>query len=398
MQIIDCVHMKINILSDVHLGHGLGTERESDPFDALEEFVEKSLGCDLILLAGDIFDSRSPQTEIIARAMNILIKPILAESSTALAAGAGKDISKLSGMNSMGIPVVAISGTHERRARGLVNVVEAFEHAGFLIYLHCNGVILEKEGERVCIQGMSGVPEQFAGSVLKEWGPKPADGCVNILMLHQDIEGLMYTKSGLKTSELPEGFDLYVSGHIHTPQVHKAGGGQLLVCGSPVTTQLKEEEAMDKGFWSYDTGPKNLEFRTLENTRKVYIKSLPALAGAKEIVEEIENILKASHRKKPIIKIIIKGRGQDISENSIAARYSDRAIVHLKTEFEKEEMQPKTLEEHKLTVQELGRRLLIQNLRDSGLRPEVFENIFELLAENNTGRAYEQLNKEAGAK
>ncbi len=389
--------MKISILSDIHLGHALGTERENDPFDVLEEFLEKNIDSDLILLAGDIFDSRSPRTDVITRAMKLFLKPLLSEKKIKIADGIGKDISQLSPMHSMGIPMVAIAGTHERRARSLINIIEALEQAGFFIYLHCNGVVLEKNNEKVCIQGLSGVPEQFVESVLKEWNPKPVEGCVNILMLHQNLMEFMYAKEGLNLSHLPKGFDLYVSGHIHNPQKKKLGKGMLLICGSPVTTQLKEEETKEKGFWMFDTQktPK-LNFAPFESARKVYIKSFTSDTKIEKIIKEIEKILSESHRKKPIIKIGISGKQAEIPTKEILAEFEDRAIIYFKKDFEEDEKMPaRPLEEHKLSVQELGRKLLIQNLKEMDLEPEVFENIFELLAEGNADKVMELLNKKS---
>ncbi|NIQ17993.1 MAG: hypothetical protein GTN43_04250, partial [Candidatus Aenigmarchaeota archaeon] len=86
-----------------------------------------------------------------------MIKPLLVKNDVKLVKGIEKDISKISEIALMGIPIVAIHGTHERRTKGLLNPVEALEKAGFLIYLHCNGVIFKKGSERVAVHGMSGV-------------------------------------------------------------------------------------------------------------------------------------------------------------------------------------------------------------------------------------------------
>ena len=81
--------MKIAILSDFHFGFGAGTEREEDPYEAVREAIEKSKSCDLILLGGDVFDTRNPNAEILTRAMEILIKPLLSKSETKLNKGVG---------------------------------------------------------------------------------------------------------------------------------------------------------------------------------------------------------------------------------------------------------------------------------------------------------------------
>jgi DNA repair exonuclease SbcCD nuclease subunit len=191
--------MKLAIISDLHFGFGAGTEREEDAFSAASEAFGKAKDADLIILGGDIFDSRDPDADMLSRAMEILQQPLLEKSSGARLVGfvGGKAGGTVSKMSLLGIPVVSIHGTHERRARGLVNPVQALEKAGFTIHLHCNGVIFEKSGERVCIQGLSGVPDQYAESVLKEWDPAPMAGCYNVFVLHQSITEFLYAEHTL---------------------------------------------------------------------------------------------------------------------------------------------------------------------------------------------------------
>ena len=390
--------MRIAILSDIHLGHALGTERESDPFDVLEEFLEKNTDADVILLPGDIFDSRSPGTDVVTRAMKLFLRPMLAKNNVRLARGISKDITELSPIHSMGIPIVVISGTHERRAKGLVNVVQALEHAGFFIYLHCSGVVLEKDGESVCVQGMSGVPEQFADSVMKEWNPGPEKGCTNILMVHQNLIEFMHPQVGLKPSEFPSGFDLFACGHLHDYHTRKLKNGRLLICGSPVTTQIKQAETRQKVFWVFDTKTGALNSFPLEKARKVYIKSFDSSASHESMEKDIEKTLSAAHAKKPIIMVEISGKEVEVPAKRIVSTFEDRAIIYFKKDFEEERLPETNLEEHKLSVQELGKKLLAKNLKEMNLDPQVFENVFELLLENRADGALELLNKKAGGK
>ncbi|MCK4884124.1 MAG: metallophosphoesterase, partial [Candidatus Diapherotrites archaeon] len=65
--------MKIAIISDCHFGVFFGTERENDSFEQAREalFNAIELGADAILLPGDIFDSKIPRPEVMAKAMDI---------------------------------------------------------------------------------------------------------------------------------------------------------------------------------------------------------------------------------------------------------------------------------------------------------------------------------------
>jgi DNA repair exonuclease SbcCD nuclease subunit len=406
--------MRIAILSDFHFGYGEGTERANDPYDAFREAIEKTLECDLIIFAGDIFDTRSPDAETLAKAMELMIPPLLRQRSIKLIQGIGKDISKVSEIALMGIPIVAIHGTHERRTKGLLNPVEALEKAGFVVYLHCNGVIFEKDGERVAIQGLSGVPDQYAESVLSNWNPAPEHGCFNIFVLHQSITEFLYAQHTLDLNKLPQGFNLYIDGHIHEAQRSEYAGRPFLLSGSLMPTQLKEESEKPKGFWIADTSVRDLAsdppkaektfesngmrlyWIPLENQRKVYVRTFEN-PDTETIEKELNKILHEKHDRKPIVRIDLKGKFRDSLANDIEMKFGSRVILSLKKAAAgKEALPTKTLEEHKLSVEEMGRKILFENLAKAKLDTGRFEGLFELLVEGKTDEAIDILTKMPG--
>jgi len=166
--------MKISIISDLHFGYGWNTKIEEDSFQNAEEAIEKSLDCDLILIAGDIFDSRTPNTATWAKSLEILSKPLLEKNKgIKLSNLIDKNLLKIAERSLKGIPLVTISGTHERRGDYQINIIEALEQTGFAINLHQNGIIFEKNNQKIAIQGLSGVAERNALKVIEEWNPKP---------------------------------------------------------------------------------------------------------------------------------------------------------------------------------------------------------------------------------
>ncbi len=382
--------MRISIISDMHLGYASGTEREEDSFQAAEEALESSSDCDAIIVAGDIFDSRVPTTETLIRAMQLFMRTNFWEGGAKITAGIGKDLSDFTPLNNSGVPIIAIHGTHERRTKGLMNPVEGMEKAGFVIYLHGNGVVLQKRKERVCVQGLSGVPDQYAEAALEQWNPRPVEGCFNIFMLHQSVSPFLYADSMIEKENLPKGFDLYIAGHMHEPQQSVHSGSPLLIPGSTIQTQLTKESVQSRGFWILDTESKELDFRELLGQRKVYYRAFENPAP-QEIETEIEKILEESHEKKPMIRIRLTGK--EISLLDMQEKYKDQAILSFKKDFEEEAIPIRSLEEHALSVQELGKRILAQNLRAVGLDPERFESIFELLLEKKTEDVQELLYK-----
>lgn len=395
--------MKISIISDLHLGYGSGTERADDAFEAAKEAVEKSLDSDLILIAGDMFDRRVPTTEVFVQSMQLLMGPLKVKNGVRISDGVSKKTGDLR-LIRPGIPVVAIHGTHERRVKGLLNPVEALEKAGFLVYLHCNGIIIEKEvgkgegmeSEKVCVQGMSGVPDQFSASVLEQWDPKPVEGCFNIFMLHQSMAPFMYAPHLLPVEKLPKGFNLYICGHIHEPRKSVYSSAPFIIPGSMVTTQITKESVNPMGFWTFDTKTGKSEFNVIENQRRVYYKELDAEKITSEDIEkEIGEMLQQNeHRKKPIIRIKLTGKDKRLPLDEIASRFSESAMVSFRKATEEEEIKARTIEEHKMSVQELGKKLLEENMKGFKLNPGTFEQVFELLLEGKPDEVIDLLSKE----
>jgi DNA repair exonuclease SbcCD nuclease subunit len=391
--------MKLAIISDLHFGFGAGTEREEDAFSAAAEAFEKAKDADLIILGGDIFDSRDPDADILSRSMEILQKPLLEKASGAKLAGfvGGKMHDSVSRMSLLGIPVVSIHGTHERRAKGLINPVQALEKAGFVIHIHCNGVIFEKKGEKVCVQGLSGVPDQYAETVLKEWDPKPVEGCYNIFVLHQSVTEFLYAEHTLDLEKIPKGFDVYVNGHIHESDKSLYGGKPFLIAGSLIPTQLrKEESGKAKCFWKFDTKTGEWEQVFLTGQRGFYFIEFK---GHEAFESEMRRIITENLGLKPIVKVSFPKEAGNSVVSEVESKYREGVILSVKKEvIEERRFEAKTLEEHKLSVEELGRRLLAENLGRAGLDPGVFDQVFELLAAGKADEAMGLMKKAAEPK
>ena len=179
--------MRIAVLSDFHLGYAYGTERQEDSFVQAKEALSFAASSDAMLFAGDLFDSRVPRPEVFARALGLFMNN--GSSNVSVSSFISDEHREI---NLPQKPKIAIFGTHERRGKGLVNPVQSLEFAGFLVCLHCETIVLEKDGEKVAVHGMSGVPESFSKAVLEEWAPKPIAGCTNILLLHQNLREYVF--------------------------------------------------------------------------------------------------------------------------------------------------------------------------------------------------------------
>jgi len=401
--------MLISILSDLHFGYGWNTRLEKDSYQNAQEAISKCLESDLILIAGDVFDSRTPRTEAWIDALRALSRPILEKNKgIKLVDTINKDLDDISKRSLSGIPVITIHGTHERRPKEQINAIEALEQTGFLIYLHCNGLILEKDGKRVAVQAMSGVPERYAKQVLDRWDPRPVEGCYNILMLHQSIDPYIYSPlepPSLTLSNLPRGFDLIVNGHIHTKDKTKIDDTTLLMPGSTIVTQLKVEEAeTPKGLYQVELDEETkFNFIPLEDNRKFFYEEIelkPNVTIRDQIEERIDKSLTEEFKKLPIIKLKILGKETGIIDKElreIEKKYSDKAIIYFSKELESEEMTRKVellrnLRERKLSVEETGLQILKKNLEELKFESTFdSESVFKLLSDGETERTFDIL-------
>jgi len=381
--------MKLAIFSDSHLGFGKGAERGEDSFEAFQEAVEKSLDCDAVIIAGDVFDSKEPGSETIGKAIGILSKAKLLESGAKIAVWKNRE-SLLNGLSLMGMPVLMLAGNHERRAKGFSNPVESLEKAGFAVYLHAQSVVLQKGKENVAVHGLSAVPDQFFPEVMKQWSPRPVESCYNILVLHQIFAEFAFSERGLSLDSVPSGFDFYIDGDVHEPQTGKLHGKTFLVAGSLIPTQLRKEAVKPKGIWKLDTANSKLDFHPLENVRKVYYFELKS-PSEQEVESVMQKITSEEHKKPPLVRFRVSGKFE--VEKDITEKYSGKALVSFQKEAEKIEFKGKDILEHKLSVEEAGKKTLRENLGSAGLSPRFFEELFEILAEGDRRKAEEFLEK-----
>jgi len=342
----------ILIASDFHLGYDYNTEREKDAYFVLDDILSND-SVDLIIFAGDLFDSRVPRLEVFSEGMHFLSK-----LKSKKGHGSVKLIESDKSINPRaleGIPFISVYGNHERRAE-LVNPVQALDKASLLVNLHCQKIVFEIDGKLIAIQGMSYVPEKYARTVLSQWNPRPVPGAINILLMHQNIEPFVYSDLEdvyLKISDLPQGFNYIINGHIHWHNEVKIGDGKLLMPGSTIPTQLNKKEAeFRKGYFTLD--PNNGEAKFSE------IKQRDFLFTQVDSVDEIKKILDNLKKKelKPIVKFRIRN-ASSIDLNLIEKNYSDKAIMVFQREVSKSFDKQKTeILRKQMSAEEYGMKLI----------------------------------------
>ena len=371
--------MRIAIVSDMHLGYERFRE---DAYVQAASALDKASGmADAVIMPGDIFDKRNPKSDVMAEAVNIFRELSRRKWGAKVSEFIARD-----GKCHTDVPVLGISGTHERTAMGKENPLNLLGLAGLIVDTSEATTILEKDGEKVAVYGLGGVSEERLRDTLKEIDPRPISGMFNIFMFHQSTyELLPFSSDFIRNEELPEGFDLYVDGHIHKMVEMEVHGKEMLIPGSTVLTQLKDGEQGRKGFIIYDTNSRTHEFVGIESRRFECLQLEFDGAKPKEFEERciaaLEPALKGPDR--PIIRIKLSGTldsgfsTADMPIHSILLRYSGKAIMDFDTSKLSSPGREAQIEDLRnsrignMSIKELGLQLLGSKLKSGGKDAEM---------------------------
>lgn len=335
--------MRIAIISDTHFGY---TRFEEDTFKQAEcAFLDAAEKADLILYAGDVFDSKIPKLETINRAVEIL-----------------KKVNKT---------IYAIHGNHERRSKGMVNAPQLLATMGALRYIHNEIAQFEKDQERIMIFGLGNMPEEYIKTAINRLVERSNidKGVTNLLVIHQSIREFILGGEGLTVEELEDlPFDVVINGHIHQTLIKM--NGRLLIPGSTVLTQLRKDESVAKGYLLYDTKTKTVEIVPI-SSRPFFYEELvfnnEKASEAKQLTEAkiVELMNKA---EKPIIKIKIKGNVEG-DLNLSSTLLSGLEDVYIDNELAgaclKEKLERiKNLKGETANIKDRGEKLFIEKSRE----------------------------------
>ncbi len=238
--------MKLLHTSDWHLGHELYGINRRDEFAAMLLNIQKVIEQhrpDVMIIAGDIFDSSIPPIEA-----QTLFANALAEFHR----------------QNPEMTIIATSGNHDSANRH-----EIFRHPWRAHNVHTIGSIDPERPEAniieipgkgyVCAVPFVNerlIPEGFFQSIVDK---VPQNELPIVLTAHTAVRGADFNGhkrmetdtaefiGNIKTTDittLAGGFDYLALGHIHTPQfVHGAGHHRVRYCGSPLPVGFDEADA-----------------------------------------------------------------------------------------------------------------------------------------------------------
>ncbi len=393
--------MKIALTGDFHFGFS------EDAAPQAARALEACRDADAVIAAGDLFDSRIPRQETLNEAFLVF-----ANAKKALKSGV--EIGEISA-DSGGMatttpitgypPIFVIHGTHERRSRGLVNPIDLLDSARAAVKIHGRIIELKKNGERVCLQGMGGVPEEYARQAMRRMDFRPVEGAFNVFVFHQSLEEALPFGETLSCEDLPEGFGLCVDGHIHWAQEIKSAGRRVIIPGSTVVTQMKRKEALDKSVAVFDTESGAFEKRGFKTRPFIYREiDFPAPSSPAEIIskasEALSEIQRENYWQKPQVKLKLSGklaRGYlpaDVNTAGLAKSYGAGMLLFVDRDFESFDFD-KSVERVRQfrgansTVKELSLSLLSGILKERGVEIAYseLEELLEALSESDLEKA-----------
>lgn len=400
--------MRLAFVSDTHLGFARGSVREGDAFLQFKQALEgiAAQAPDAIIHPGDFFDHKIPIQEVWDESFQCLRVIQQAPQSHAHITHFPRN-SPSHSFHFRGIPLIAIAGTHEYRSKDFKNALQVLHTANQLLCLHASHAIIEKkdpvsgELEKVAVHGMSGIPEKRALEALRIYNPKPLEGHHNLLVLHQSIKEFLPSKDDMTAtiglSDLPEGFDLLVNGHLHWSTLTEWEGKRLLIPGSTVFTQMKRlESEKPKGWYIYDTQTKQLDFHPIPKQRKLYYHKLKFKnAHPQKLIEKCREIvqkdLQESHELLPLYRLKLQGtlaKGytqSDVDLNKITTEFESKAIFSTMKKINSDQFHLRLEELRELhskhkSVAETGLDLLEKNLQQTPFAERMqVKDLFELL-------------------
>ncbi len=290
--------MRILHLADTHLGYSAYrkvtedgvNQREIDVYDAFTQCIDYALKTkpDLVLHAGDLFDSVRPTN----RAITIAVQQIL----------------RLSKEN---IPFIVISGNHETpKLKETGNIFTIFEHLDYVYPIHNNRyetISLKTGDETVCIHAIPQCqnPEEFETNLKKITLDKNAD--FNLLLAHGAVAGIKEFKMNefnelfIPVKNLKQDFDYIALGHYH---MYTKIQENAFYAGSTERLSFTEADTQ-KGCLEIDLG-KKLKHRFIPLKTRMMVDA-PLLDCStlriEQIVQKVKEIIHEIDPKDKIIRI-----------------------------------------------------------------------------------------------
>ena len=287
--------------ADLHLGYSqYGLEARREDFDrAFQELVNKTIELkpDFMIIAGDLFHQARPSNTTLENAI--------------------KNFSRL---REAGIPVLTVDGSHDSAPNVVTGtILNPLDSAGLIYHLPRHEGACWHKPDCCYIYGMPNFrtrrrTEELLPAFMEQNKPTPDPALFNILVFHMalDIPSIKppYMEAEASPDLIPEGFNYYAAGHVHTPYKEKFKTGLLVYSGCTETINY-DEAKNKKGFYHVkvdEKGKASPEFIELESPRRFVVleQDFTGLTPSK-ITETAVRLVKEADEDGVILIPVLKG-------------------------------------------------------------------------------------------
>jgi DNA repair exonuclease SbcCD nuclease subunit len=287
--------------ADLHLGYSqYGLEARREDFDkAFHELVDKTIELkpDFMIIAGDLFHH--------ARPSNVTLE---------------NTIQNFSRLRETGIPVLTVDGSHDSAPNVVTGtILNPLDSAGLIYHLPRHEGACWRKQDCCYVYGVPNYrtrrkTEESLPAFMEQNKPTPDSNIFNIFAFHMalDIPNLKppYMEAEAPPDLIPEGFDYYAAGHVHSPHEEKFKTGLLVYCGSTETVNY-DEAKKEKGFYYVQVDEKRTaspQFIRLESPRKfVVLEQDFTGVTASKITEMAVQLIKGADEEGVIIIPVLRG-------------------------------------------------------------------------------------------
>lgn len=364
--------------ADLHLGYAqYGLEVRREDFDrAFQELVDKTLELkpDFMIIAGDLFHQ--------ARPSNITLE---------------NSIRSFNRLREAGIPVLTVDGSHDSAPNSITGtIMNPLDSAGLIYHLPRHEGACWRKADCCYVYGVPNYrnrhrTEEALPVFMEENRPSPDPSLFNIFVFHMalDLPNVKppYIEAEAAPELIPEGFDYYAAGHVHTPYMEKFKTGLLVYSGCTETTDYVEAKNK-KGIYHVKVNEKGAvspEFIEFESSREFVIleQDFTGIVPSK-ITEQSIQIVKSADKEGVVMIPVLKGilpAGATRTEVDIArirAAGEKALLVH-----------PVMLLRESEVSEEIVRSIFESEIKD--LKTKAFEYFLQIFSERHSKEEAEKI-------
>lgn len=247
-------YMIIGVMTDLHLGYRQygSIDREKDFYIQLQKCVKElnNQCCDIVIIAGDIFDKPNPSPEAIHQ-YEYCISNLNANT------------------------IIAIKGNHTMLLRDNHYSIDKFFDDSLMNGYH----LLEDESwnnsdvwiDGITYRGNSKIDEFIEMQHLL--ANKKSEDQYRILVIHQAVSefcGFVGEELSINDFDTSD-YNLIICGHIHSRLIQTLSDGTIFLQPGSIerlnTTEARDESENQKGVWTIDTIAEEITFHFIEQER-----------------------------------------------------------------------------------------------------------------------------------